>query len=188
MIKIYRTSIAQSGRGSRREAERAAVSLLVKRALGPGAVLTHDEHGAPRVQGVGDVHVSVSHSADTCVLAVSERPVGVDIERGREQLLRVARKILTAGEQQRGPYDVEGLTLLWTAKEAVFKCAADPSLVISDITVSLSQPASAGGAVAQARGREFSVSFFQAGTSSVIAVAVEAGAEKPDILFCRGAE
>lgn len=198
MIRIYHTEIVHAAPGGRRRAELAAEQTLMTQAFGPDAVLAHDAHGAPRVDGRPDLYVSISHSADACVLAVSDTPVGVDVESLRPQLQRIAHKILTEAELARAHYDTPSLLRLWTAKEAVFKCAAIPSLVISEITVSLpSVPAGPdaptcvpaplpGCAVAEARGLCFSVRFFPSAPSSILAVAVPAGLPEPEIRLCGG--
>ncbi|MDE6370583.1 MAG: 4'-phosphopantetheinyl transferase superfamily protein [Duncaniella sp.] len=198
MIRIYRTEISHAAPSGRRQAELAAELNLLARALGPDAVLAHDPHGAPHVEGRPDLYVSVSHSADACVLAVSDTPVGVDVESPRPQLQRIAHKILTEAELAHAPYDITLLLRLWTAKEAVFKCAAIPSLVISEITVSLPSVSAESDvprcvpfsgpthAAAEARGLNFSIRFFPSGLSSILAVAVPSGVPEAEIEFYGG--
>lgn len=135
-VKIYRRPLPATTRGARREAEREAVAQLIREAFGPEAKLTHDENGRPYLEGATDIHISISHSAEECLLAVSNRPVGIDIETPREQLQRIAAKFLTPAEYSRGPHDIGVLLRYWTAKEAVFKCSGMPSLVISEIELS----------------------------------------------------
>lgn len=135
-VRIYRRAIAATTRGARREAEREAVAHLILEAFGPEARLTHDRHGRPYLEDEPSVYISISHSAEECLLAVSDRPVGIDIETPRGQLQRIAGKFLTPSELSRGPHDLGTLLRYWTAKEAAFKCAGIPSLVISEIELS----------------------------------------------------
>lgn len=136
-VTLYICDITSSAPGEKRRAEREAVLKLVHDAFGPEAEYTHDADGAPVVEGV-DSYISVSHCSDRAVLAVrNEGPVGVDIERFRPQLRRIARKFLTDAESAVAPLSDEALLRLWTAKEAVFKAASDPSLTVSRIEVSL---------------------------------------------------
>lgn len=132
-VRIYRRPLPATTRSARREAERETVAHLINEAFGPGARLSHDENGRPYLEGIPGIYISISHSAEECLLAVSNRPVGIDIEAPREQLQRIAAKFLTPAEQSRGPHDIGVLLRYWTAKEAVFKCADIPSLVISEI-------------------------------------------------------
>lgn len=136
-VTLYICDILLTAPGEKRRAEREAVLKLVHEAFGPDVGYTHDADGAPVVEGV-DSYISVSHCSDRAVLAVrNEGPVGVDIERFRPQLRRIARKFLTDAESAVAPLSDEALLRLWTAKEAVFKAASDPSLTVSRIEVSL---------------------------------------------------
>ena len=132
-VKIYRTPIAPSERAERRELEREAASKLVAGVFGHATVIAHEDDGRPYLPTHPGVCISLSHCVDECVLAVSDSPVGVDVETARPQLSRIAAKFLTSREMARGPHDVDALLRYWTAKEAVFKCAGMPSLVISEI-------------------------------------------------------
>lgn len=123
-------------RGERREVEREAVARLVAEVFGADAVMGHMPDGRPYVPSRPEVHVSVSHCADECVLAVSDSPVGVDVETARQQLARIAAKFLTSAEAARGQREMDTLLKYWTAKEAVFKCAGVEGMVISEIEVS----------------------------------------------------
>lgn len=163
---IYRSQLPEAARGARREAERAAVGRLVETVLGAGVTIAHRDDGSPFVEGRDDLYVSVSHCADECVLAVSRRPVGVDIETARQQLTRIAGKFLTPAEAARGPHDLDSLLRYWTAKEAVFKCGGMPGLVISEIelTADLTR--------AHARGRVFTVEYHHPSPGKLIAVAM----------------
>ncbi len=136
-VTLYICDILLTAPGEKRRAEREAVLKLVHEAFGPEVGYTHDADGAPVVEGV-DSYISVSHCSDRAVLAVrNEGHVGVDIERFRPQLRRIARKFLTDAESAVTPLTDEALLRLWTAKEAVFKAASDPSLTVSRIEVSL---------------------------------------------------
>ena len=136
-VTLYICDILLTAPGEKRRAEREAVLKLVHEAFGPEVGYTHDADGAPVVEGV-DSYISVSHCSYRAVLAVrNEGHVGVDIERFRPQLRRIARKFLTDAESAVTPLTDEALLRLWTAKEAVFKAASDPSLTVSRIEVSL---------------------------------------------------
>lgn len=70
----------------------------------------------------GGPEFSLSHSGGRCVLAVSERRVGVDLERLDESNLIAAPAALTERELAWiEPAPLERFHLLWTRKESVYK-------------------------------------------------------------------
>lgn len=120
-VDIYIEPISDGPRGSRREAERAAVARIVWRVFGAGVTVDHYADGAPYIPGF-DGTVSVSHSRDMAVLAVDRkgRGIGVDAEQWRRTLRTVADRLLEADERA---WLADDATLLaaWTIKEAVYK-------------------------------------------------------------------
>ena len=55
------------------------------------------EHGKPFAEGL-DAQFNISHSDDFVVCAVSDRPVGIDIEKIRPVDLKISKKICTPDE------------------------------------------------------------------------------------------
>lgn len=107
-----------------------AAFRLLRRALreeyGMDAVPTfgYGVHGKPFLTGFPDIHFSLSHCRAVVACAVSDRPVGVDVEvtgRGNERLFayvlseRERALVLAAADPQ------EAFTRLWTRKEAFLK-------------------------------------------------------------------
>ena len=171
-MKIFSSPIQCPNRSERRIKEIEAVTQLVARAFGPGAELRHTDEGRPYIDGRDDVYISISHCADICLLAVSDTPVGIDAETARDQLIGIAHKFLTQGEMARAPHSLTTLMRLWAAKEAVFKCASIPGLVISEIEISESMD------YACARSRRFGIRF----TDSTPHIAVAIATPIPDTL------
>ncbi len=70
-------------------------------------------------------HFSISHCGDYAAAIVSRtQRVGIDIEKPVEKIGRIRDKFLNEGEKQRfvsASTDLKDLTLLWSAKESVFK-------------------------------------------------------------------
>ena len=115
-------------------AGRALMRLALERATGfpPEAWTVSAEPGrAPRVRGPADVHVSLSHRLGWVAAAVSNGPVGVDVEcpRARRSLpeeragLMLAPEELSAWIALRPAARESALLERWTAKEAWFKAA-----------------------------------------------------------------
>lgn len=110
-----------AGRYSRRERERMAVREILDRLLGRDAVLGHRDDGSPYIAGRPEVHISVSHSIHWAAVAVGPVPVGVDIEEPREQLRKVAPRVLDAGELAVCGGSLDGMLRAWVLKEALYK-------------------------------------------------------------------
>lgn len=72
-------------------------------------------------------HFSISHCGDFAAAIVSkDKRVGVDIEIPVERILRIRDKFLSKEDiDQFGDNDYSRLTLLWSAKESVFKWYGD---------------------------------------------------------------
>ena len=74
--------------------------------------------GKPGLDGKPDLHFNLSHSGTWAVCAVSDRPVGVDVE-AKPCSMELAKKQFLPRELEQLPED--GLIRLWTAKEAFSK-------------------------------------------------------------------
>lgn len=81
-----------------------------------------------------DFYFSLSHTDGAVCVALSERPVGVDIERVRKIREELAKKILTKGEtdiflnlpsEERNGYLLEA----WVMKESIFKMTGGEALL-----------------------------------------------------------
>ncbi len=142
-IEIYTEPISQKKDAPRRQAELDASAKMIEKAFGSAASLTHDEEGRPLVTGVCfNGMISISHSVDQCVLAVTRSPeasIGIDTEVWREQLLRVAPKFLSA-EEIEAYTSPSQLLLAWTTKEAVYKAARMPGLPLKEIKMPIPPP------------------------------------------------
>ena len=139
--RLYTKKIEQRDGQSRRDAERAATEALVVEVFGDKAMKTNDEAGAPVLMIDGqrvDAPISISHSRTTAVLAVGEgsASIGVDIEGWRPQLRRVVPKFLSDEEALVYVSNAD-LLRAWTLKEAAFKAALTPGLVLADFRLPL---------------------------------------------------
>ena len=116
-------------RSHRRRAELLAERLLLCHALGKTARLRHHENGAPYVEGIGPLHVSISHTAGlVCVACNPTHRVGVDVEQLSDRVLRVRERYLHPEEQAfLSPDDVTSHLIAWTAKEALYKIDSRPA-------------------------------------------------------------
>ncbi len=93
--------------------------------------LQYEKSGRPFLEGEGHggiPYLSISHSASYAAVAVSDQPVGIDIEHTRKISASVAKKILTPDEylrytqlQDKAEDQGEYLLEKWTQKEAIAK-------------------------------------------------------------------
>ena len=80
--------------------------------------------GKPELAAHPDIHFNVSHSGSLAVCAVSDAPVGVDVEHSRKILWGVVRRFFRPEEQEwleRSPDPDRDFTRLWTRKESFLK-------------------------------------------------------------------
>jgi phosphopantetheinyl transferase len=104
---------------ARRRCEVLAWRAIVRRELGEGVTISHDEYGAPEVS-VSDTCISVSHSREHVAVLLSEIACAVDIECVDRDFRRVANHYLSDAEQRLAEqYDI--YAEMWTAKEALYK-------------------------------------------------------------------
>lgn len=93
--------------------------------------LKKNEYGRPYLHDCG-WHVSLSHAYPFAAAAVHPtRPVGIDLEQPRAQLLRIKHKFLSQEEQEWVGDDLRQLCLCWTAKEALYKLHGQPGLIFA---------------------------------------------------------
>ncbi|MDE6459694.1 MAG: 4'-phosphopantetheinyl transferase superfamily protein [Paramuribaculum sp.] len=110
-----------------REGEKSTVREMII-SLFAGSELSHKPSGAPFVEGT-EKYISVSHGAGYAVVAVGDKPIGVDIEAPRQQLDRIRHKFMRPDDCS------ESLLHAWTAKEAAFKAAESANVTVHDIAI-----------------------------------------------------
>ncbi len=135
-----------------RQAQWLAGRVLVQQLLGslipagrPLAALRNDEAGRPFLAGLAQPAVSLSHSGRwvAALLAPPGTALGIDVEVVRDKAQRIARKFLNEQELS----DLENITLenatpdtalpelfslLWSAKETLFKLAGQRGILFRD--------------------------------------------------------
>ena len=82
------------------------------------------KNGKPYAENI-DAEFSISHSGNVVVCAVSDKPVGIDIEKIRDVNESVARRLFTEDERdyvfRDGDFSKERFFEIWTRKEAYVK-------------------------------------------------------------------
>lgn len=91
--------------------------------------LSYDPLGKPHL--IGEKYVSITHSFEFTGIITSLKPVGIDIEKKRDKILRIANKF-TPLEEYRTLANTEAvirkLTIVWGAKESVYKILNTPGI------------------------------------------------------------
>ena len=98
----------------------AGVLLETVAAQAGAGELCYGEKGKPFF-AQGGVHFNLSHSGHYAVCAVSDKPVGVDIETVRVFSESLVRHVFDSGERAFAQGSDERFTQLWTIKESVMK-------------------------------------------------------------------
>ena len=111
----------------KKQREFLAIRHLLQQAQLPTTALYYTPEGKPLLEGQ---YISITHSQDFVMIALSPRPIGIDIERCTPRILRLAPRC-APWQSPRG-MDVRTLiqayTQLWTIKEALYKIADQPSV------------------------------------------------------------
>ncbi len=108
------------------------------------AQLVCNEYGKPFISG--GAHFSISHSGKWCALAVSDAPVGADIEVPRGISSEMIRRCLTDAEQAWCCGSQERFLQLWTRKESIMKaCGEGIAMGLKNISALPCEKTAAGG-------------------------------------------
>jgi phosphopantetheinyl transferase len=87
------------------------------------ADIEYSPHGKPHLKS--DTHyISITHSHHFSAIIVSDKPVGVDVEKQRNKILRIAHKFTTLSEYHNVANEealVRKLSVVWGAKESLYK-------------------------------------------------------------------
>jgi phosphopantetheinyl transferase len=120
--------------GTHRKGFLAVRSLLIAAGLSLDQ-LCYTSEGKPYFQH--GPHISFSHTNDFAAIAVGQAPIGVDVERHRTKVKRVAKKFINPADQA-PQQTIAELTDLWCAKESMYKAISIPGIRFSkDISVDL---------------------------------------------------
>ncbi|MFH6960536.1 4'-phosphopantetheinyl transferase family protein [Flavobacterium aquidurense] len=94
----------------------------------------YDEFGKPYFNCHN--HISITHSHDFAAIIISHETVGIDMELQREKILRIADKFVDTensylNTQNTTDY-IKELTVIWGAKEAIFKIRNEKGISFKD--------------------------------------------------------
>lgn len=108
-----------------RRQEFLATRILLQQLLGENKKISYTPAGKPYLN-TGDNTISISHSKDFACVFVSEKEIGIDIERTDRKIEKISKRFLHPNEIDFIAAQAEqqfAMTLFWAAKEAIFKCS-----------------------------------------------------------------
>jgi len=92
--------------------------------------LYYDELGKPHLKD--EKYISITHSFEYAGIIISNHPVGIDIEKQRDKIHKIARKFISPEENHYLKADIldltRALTVIWGAKESLYKLYATAGL------------------------------------------------------------
>lgn len=90
--------------------------------------LYYNEDGKPFLSD--GKHISITHSFEFSAIIISTKNVGIDIEKHRDKIIKIAHKFIGTEESflLPTPHYIEHLTVIWGAKEALYKMCDSRSL------------------------------------------------------------
>ena len=110
--------------------------LAVRKTLkleNPGYKIRYDESGKPSINS--DLNISISHSNHIAAIVFSGyKRTGIDIELKENKILNIKDKFLNESEKIKDElqYDLNYLTMIWTAKESIYKALGIKGVSFSD--------------------------------------------------------
>ncbi|MBL6665465.1 MAG: 4'-phosphopantetheinyl transferase superfamily protein [Flavobacteriaceae bacterium] len=109
----------------------ASRRLLLEAGVSPEG-LSHDPDGIPHLES--GQQLSISHTKNLAGIALGSQPLGIDLEVYRPKIERIATRFLHAEENYalESPMKIEKLSLIWTAKEALYKALKQKGIVFSE--------------------------------------------------------
>lgn len=103
-------------------------ALMLEYGIDGMPVFTYDNKGKPLLQGHPDIHFSLSHCHEAVAVAVSDHPVGIDVETTGHYSAEVARRVMNDDEMREIEASAQpevAFTRLWTMKESLYKLTGD---------------------------------------------------------------
>ncbi len=97
------------------------VQIICKNAQISYSRLGKDGNGKPFLENQ-NVHISISHTPAFLAIALHlNQTIGIDLERPREQLLRIMPRVSSPEEMKEINGNLEKATIQWSIKEALYK-------------------------------------------------------------------
>ncbi len=115
-----------------RKIEFLSTNLLLNE-LTPNSKIFYNKYGAPQLKN--NNFISISHSKDLVSMIISNKRVGIDIEKISKKPLKLSSKFIS--KENHLNLTKEKATLIWCCKEAIFKWHQKGNInFVNDIKIS----------------------------------------------------
>lgn len=121
-------NILNEAKTEKRHKERITAHIVLKHLFGEIKEIKHDANNAPYIEN-SNLHISISHTNSLVAVAISNNPIGIDIEDRERKQLQLSHKFTTKQEKEwiDNCKTIEEKQLIaeviWSAKEAIYKLA-----------------------------------------------------------------
>ena len=109
--------ITTAGINSEKRKKEWISSRLLLKEINPKHSISYNESGSPKLNNKHNI--SISHSKEFVAIIISQKNVGIDIEKISEKSIKVSSKFIS--EDNIKNLTTEKATLIWCCKEAIFK-------------------------------------------------------------------
>lgn len=90
-----------------------------------------NENGKPFLPAL-PLEISISHAFPFVAVALASKSLGIDIEKKQEKIRRVAQRVFSEKELTFAKNNLDYLTQLWTAKEALYKAYSGKGIAFKE--------------------------------------------------------
>lgn len=119
----------------KRQREQLISHILVKHLLGKAKAIKHHANGMPYIEECPELFLSISHSRKSIAVAISNTPIGIDLEEIERKQYTLLKKYASKTEQDWVENNGNGnekqfiSAIIWSAKEAIYKLANTEGLL-----------------------------------------------------------
>lgn len=135
-VKLRDVSLARLEKMKSEEHQKGflAVRMILQHLNLDDFSLFYDESGKPHLKECMYKEISISHSHEFSAVAISEKPLGLDLEKIKEKTLRIAPRFMDVShlENLSEQEKVEKATVVWGIKESVFKIKNEKGISFPD--------------------------------------------------------
>ena len=115
LVKLCDNTDSSHLKNKKRKKEFLACRILLS-CFNKNLRISYSKNGSPNLNN--HQHVSISHSGDLACIIISEKEIGVDIEKISDKTLKIKEKFINSHHLR---LHKEESTIIWCIKEAVFK-------------------------------------------------------------------
>lgn len=124
----------QNMKVERRQKEFLAARALLQNLLDCEQKIIYNPSGKPALED-SELQISITHSANLVALFISAQNIGIDAEQTDRNISKVIKRFLHQSElqflQEQADQQKTAI-LLWSAKEAIFKCATEQGIQFNE--------------------------------------------------------